>query len=106
MSESVTAKITLSAVLANVAAELEQLALKASEIDDAVGDVLASRSDEGGGIPVVLLQDVDLLRQTLDCLQILVSNISQQQDCEGSVCSSVVAEGVYLGAVRQRCLKT
>ncbi|MEQ9258176.1 MAG: hypothetical protein RIG84_03665 [Roseovarius sp.] len=96
--------IDLSVVLTNTAAELEHLAMKASEIDEAVGDMLVSGGQGMAGLPMVLLQDVDLLRQTVDCLQILMNNIARQGACACGVSSSAVAEGIYLEAVRKRCL--
>ena len=96
--------ISLAAVLSNTAKLLEVLSAKAAEIDEAVGDWLVS--GDGTRPPLVLLQDVDLLRQSVDCLRILTGNLARQdlKDCVISVADAV--DGIYLESIRSGCRRT
>ena len=97
-----TGELRLGHVLANAAREMEAMAAKASMIDEAVGDLLVDYN--GGRLPVALLQDVDLLRQSVDCIQILIGNLSRQELGDCLVCPELAGEGVYLEAIRKGCL--
>ena len=98
------ATIALGDILANTARELEALASKTSAIDEMVGDMLVTGSGATSPPPVALLQDVDLLRQSVDCLHILLHNLSQGQACACVVSRDAAANGVYLERVRKACL--
>ncbi|KZY38701.1 hypothetical protein A3731_39885 [Roseovarius sp. HI0049] len=93
--------IPLASVLSNTAQLLEVLSAKAAEIDEAVGDWLVS--GDGTRPPLALLQDVDLMRQSVDCLRILTANLARQDldDCIVSVPEAV--EGIYLESIRSGC---
>lgn len=95
-------RLPLGQVLANTARELEVLASRAGGIDEAVGDMLAS--GEGARPPVALLQDVDMLRQAVDCVQILISNLARQELGPCEVCPVQAGEGIYLETIRSGCL--
>lgn len=94
-------RIPLTAMLLNTAQLLEVLSAKAAEIDEAVGDWLVS--GDGSRPPLVLLQDVDLLRQSVDCLRILAGNLARQdlEDCVVSVAEAI--DGIYLESIRSGC---
>lgn len=94
-------QIPLAAMLSNTAQLLDVLSAKAAEIDEAVGDWLVS--GDGARPPLVLLQDVDLLRQSVDCLRILAGNLARQDlnDCVISVAD--VVDGIYLESIRSGC---
>lgn len=94
-------RIPLASVLSNTAQLLEVLSDKATEIDEAVGDWLVS--GDGTRPPLALLQDVDLLRQSVDCLRILTANLARQglADCTISVPEAV--DGIYLESIRSGC---
>ncbi|MEQ8877238.1 MAG: hypothetical protein RIC49_12585 [Phycisphaerales bacterium] len=101
MSAAEDNRIPLASVLSNTAQLLEVLAEKAAEIDEAVGDWLVSC--DGTRPPLALLQDVDLMRQSVDCLRILTSNLARQ-DLENCVISAPEAvDGIYLESIRSGC---
>ena len=52
-----------------------------------------------------LLQEVDRMRQALDCLHILMANLARASGEAGDVPFATLAEGVYLEAIRRRCLQ-
>lgn len=97
-------RIQLSAVLSNTAQLLDVLSSKAVEIDEAVGDWLVS--GDGARPPLVLLQDVDLLRQSVDCLRILASNLARQNLDEFSIPVADIVDGIYLESIRSGCRRT
>ncbi len=103
MTSSSGEQLLLRDVLANAARELETLATKASGIDEAVGDMLVHAGGETR-LPVALLQDVDVLRQSLDCMQILIGNLANHGSCDCGIPNSDAARGVYLAAIKKRCL--
>ncbi|WP_422027195.1 hypothetical protein [Roseovarius sp.] len=101
MSAAGDDRIPLASVLSNTAQLLEVLSDKAAEIDEAVGDWLVS--GDGTRPPLALLQDVDLMRQSVDCLRILTANLARQdlEDCNISVVEAV--DGIYLESIRSGC---
>jgi len=94
--------VQLGRVLANAAREVEVMAVKASKIDEAIGDMLVNCS--AFGPQITLLQEVDMLRQSVDCIQILIDNLSRQELGDCQICPEQVGEGVYLEAIRRGCL--
>lgn len=101
MSVGCEDRMPLAKVLANTAQLLESLSAKATEIDEAVGDWLVS--GDGARPPLALLQDVDMMRQSVDCLRILTANLSRQ-DLDGCVISVPdTVNGVYLESIRSGC---
>ena len=96
--------VPLKDILANLAREMEIVARKAGAIDEAVGDMIVDGPDAMEAIPVALLQDVDLLRQTADCLYILIDNLGHAQTCDCTVAREVAGHGVYLDRLRRDCL--
>lgn len=101
--------IGLQVALENVSHELGILARKALAIDEAMGDAI-SGEDALEALPLELTQDVDLMRQSADCLHILLDNLatitgaSPQPPAQVSV--SAVTRGVYLSAIRERVTAT
>jgi len=95
-------RIALETVLANIAGELERLTARAQRLDEAVGEMLVAGS--GPAPRAALLQDMDLLRQSLDCMQVLMHNLSRETDGGAAVSAAGAARGVYLAALRRACL--
>ncbi|KMW60663.1 hypothetical protein AIOL_000827 [Candidatus Rhodobacter oscarellae] len=92
-------EVGISDVLGSTADELRELTRLASDIDEAVGDWILSK--EATRPSVALLQNVDLLRQKLDCFEVVVRNLSHQQLAETKLNSEDLIAGVYLESVRQ-----
>ena len=99
--------VALAKVLANTAREMQALAASAGAIDAAMGDLIAAAATPSAGAarpcPVVL-QDVDRLRQTAECLYILLANLARHQVGGGHVSARLAGERVYLEGVRRGCL--
>jgi hypothetical protein len=97
--------LTLSSVLENVARELEILARKAHQIDEAMGDAICA-GDSVDSLPLALTQDVDLMRQSADCLHILLSNLArittQIDTLATDLDTTSMTQGVYLSGMRSR----
>ena len=102
MREPTDTTVSLKLVLANTAQELERLAAKASGIDEVVGDMLVA--GKGARPSVALLQDVDLLRQSVDCMQILIENLAREQICDCQVPADGAMQGIYLESIRKACV--
>lgn len=96
-------KIPLDATLGNIANELARLSAIAAMVDETMGDVIVKMglNDQEH---VTALQDVDLLRQSLDCLAVLVNNLAGQQELSMGVHTGEAGEGVYLRDLRDACL--
>lgn len=99
--------IALQSALENASQELERLAQKALAIDEAMGDAIAE-ADALEALPLELTQDVDLMRQSADCLHVLLSNLaaltaaSSRSPEQVEVEVEAVTQGVYLSAIRNR----
>lgn len=96
-------KIPLDVTLNNIATELARLSAIASQFDEVMGDAVMKLGPSGHE-HMNALQDVDLLRQSLDCLVVLMKNIAEQQDVSSGVLPENVGEGVYLRDLREACL--
>lgn len=100
-------KMSLQAALENVAVELDIIARKSFEIDEAMGKAIdgAGTVDE---IPLEVTQNVDLVRQSADCMHIVMNNISaltgDTSELPEQVEKEDVIRGVYLGSIRDRML--
>jgi hypothetical protein len=103
-ARSVADAVPLKDVLINLSREMETVARKAGAIDEAVGDMIVDGSEAMEAIPVALLQDVDLLRQTADCLHILIDNLAHAQSCDCTVPRAAAGRGVYLDRLQRDCL--
>ena len=97
--------IALHLALENVAHEVDILARKALAIDDAMGAAISSE-DAVELLPLELTQDVDLMRQSTDCVHILLRNLATITQEAGTppdfVDAEAVTKGVYLSAIRDR----
>ncbi len=96
-------RIPLDVALTNIAAELTRLSGIASHADEIMGDVIV-RLGPNDQEHLHALQDVDLLRQSLDCLVVLMKNISEQEEVSNAILPDDVGEGVYLRDLREACL--
>lgn len=95
--------IPLNIMLRNMSNEIARLSAIAANVDHVMGDVVKSMQFNDAEHQSAL-QDVDLLRQSLDCLAVLLSNTADQQDVVKGVLSDVAGEGVYLRDLRDACL--
>lgn len=95
--------IPLDVTLRNISNELARLSAIAANVDDVLGSAIGN-SVGASNDHSTALQDVDLLRQSLDCLVVLVGNIANQDDIGAGVISREVGEGVYLRDLRDACL--
>lgn len=97
--------ITMHLALENVAHEVDILARKALAIDEAMGEAI-SATDAVEALPLELTQDVDLMRQSADCVHILINNLASITAKAGRapdfVEAAAVTKGVYLSAIRDR----
>ena len=101
-----TAKhISLNAALENMSFELDRLAQKTLALDEALGEAIGS-PDAAGALPLDLLQDVDLVRQSADCLRIVMGNLVKMSGTAPQppdfLETRAVIDGVYLPALRDR----
>lgn len=92
-------------VLENVAHEVSILANKAHAIDEAMGDAICA-VDALEALPLELTQDVDLMRQSADCVNILLCNLAKitadaPQPPE-YLDAEALTKGVYLSSIRNR----
>ncbi len=98
-------RMALHEALENVAREVDILARKAHQIDEAMGDAICA-GDTADALPLALTQDVDLMRQSADCLHILLNNLAEiaagSNDARVQVEAEDVTQGVYLTAIRTR----
>lgn len=97
-------RIDLTRVLANAARELEAMHARADRLDEAVGDLLVTAGGAGAKPDAALLQDMDLLRQSLDCMHVLMRNLAREAAGASMVSRNSLADGVYLEAFRKECL--
>ncbi len=98
------AVVPLNRVLANTGGELERLAAVAANIDDHIGDMLL-HPELAAKLSKDLMQDVDRLRQAVDCVHRLIVNIAECGSAEATVSVRIAGEGVYLESVRNACLR-
>lgn len=96
-------RIPLDVALTNISSELARLSGIAAHVDETMGDVIV-RLGPDDQEHLHALQDVDLLRQSLDCLVVLMKNISEQEEISNGILTEDVGEGVYLRDLREACL--
>ena len=96
--------VPLNTVLANTGGELERLAAVAANIDDHIGDLLL-HPELAAKLSKELMQDVDRLRQAVDCVHRLIVNIADSGSADATVSVRSAGEGVYLESVRNACLR-
>lgn len=85
----------LKSVLFNAAREIERLSELAREIDEAVGTV----SLGGAQIPLPqaqTLQQVDLLRQSLECMTEFIGQVASQSQEEARICADAAVRNIPL----------
>lgn len=95
--------ISLISILENAGNELGRLTSMAEAIDDHVGDLL-SDPNFSGGVSFTLLQDVDRLRQSIDCMRNLVFNIAGSGFTDKEVSVAAMSKNIYLQSMRSSCL--
>lgn len=95
--------IPLDITLRNISNELARLSAIAANVDDVMGDVI-TKIGPNDAAHQSTLQDVDLLRQSLECLVVLLGNLADQQDVSMGVHAGNAGEGVYLRDLRDACL--
>lgn len=95
--------IPMKTVLANTAQEIERLARVANAVDETVADLVAA---PGPATPdqVERLQSVDLLRQSLECLGVLMRNLAEAESGETTVAPETAGHGLFLRDLRDACL--
>ena len=96
--------VPLNTVLANTGGELERLAAVAANIDDHIGDMLV-HPELAAKLSKEFMQDVDRLRQAVDCVHRLILNIADSGCADATVSVRNASEGVYLESVRNACLR-
>ncbi|MCT4610230.1 MAG: hypothetical protein N4A70_13605 [Pelagimonas sp.] len=69
-----------------VAIELETLELSLESIENGLERVLTFQNSSLGGAPIEMLQELDLLRQTIDALSKYLLEVSGDTDDLGQVC--------------------
>lgn len=98
-------RIAFHSALENISLELDTLAKKTHAIDEALGAAIGN-ADAAGALPVTLTQDVDLVRQSADCLRIIMANLAQSTQATpqppSHLDTQAVIAGVYLAALRDR----
>ncbi|MEL7011785.1 MAG: hypothetical protein AAFO72_00750 [Pseudomonadota bacterium] len=99
--------IALHRVLENMAREVGILAQKAYAIDEAMGDAICA-TNALEALPLELTQDVDLMRQSADCVTILLRNLATMTadgaHLEDRLDAAALTKGVYLSAIRDRVI--
>lgn len=97
--------ISFNAALENMSQELDTLTQKTVALDEAIGDAIAA-PDARSVLPVTLMQDVDLVRQSADCLRIVMRNLAKITETTpqppDKLETAAVIDGVYLAALRDR----
>ena len=94
--------IPLPRLIRNTAQAMRRLSLTADAMDEALGAWL--EEDGSAQPPASLLQDVDRVRQSIDCFSILLTNLSGQQLSKQAIPGAEVTEGIYLRDIRTACL--
>ncbi|MEZ5716145.1 MAG: hypothetical protein R3D85_13875 [Paracoccaceae bacterium] len=97
-------KIAIAAVLANATEELGQLARLAGRLDEALGDWILSNPGAPRP-PLDLLQNADLLRQSIECFERLFRNLTAEDLSTSDISSSALVRGVFLESIRVSCLR-
>lgn len=96
-------EVPLNGILENTGRELARLARMAGGIDDHIGELLL-HPELAAMLSREILQDVDNLRQSVDCLHRLVTNLAARGPADASICAGAAVEGVYLESIRTACL--
>ncbi len=96
-------EVSLAKLISNTAEEMQRLSRTADALDETLGIWLEERGDTPP--PVSLLQDVDLLRQSLACLSVFLVNLSRHPLPNHQLSGSDVTAGVFLGQIREACLR-
>ena len=107
LTKAASENIAVNRVLVNVAREVDILARKAHQIDEAMGDAICAAAALEA-LPLELTQDVDLMRQSADCVHIMLSNLAeiagQGDEMPDEVDTLALTKGVYLSAIRERVI--
>ncbi|MGR3802775.1 hypothetical protein [Marinibacterium profundimaris] len=96
-------RIPLDVTLRNISNELARLSAIAANVDEVMGDLVTKLPPDDMSHQAAM-QDVDLLRQSLDCLMVLLSNVAEQQDVSSGVLAPDAGQGVYLRDLRDAVL--
>ena len=91
--------IAASTALQNLTSELKRISEMANEVDNAVGEMIELGTNSP--VPVALLQKVDLLRQSTNCLERFATNFATQSMCDHKLGVEVLADGIYLDDMRR-----
>ena len=97
-------QIAVADLVRNLATGLEQMSALATDIDNTIGDWLASGGAGGGAPNAEVLQNVDLLRQSAGCFERLMRNLAEEDIGPARISSERITEGVYLERVRRLCV--
>ena len=92
----------LSVILNNTHKQMIEISCLASSVDEILGELSCNfvhdqRSRE-------MMQNVDLLRQSVICIEKLVGNLSNLEIASISVRKQSVGEGIFLGKLRSSIL--
>mgnify|MGYP007011824693 CR=1 FL=1 len=96
-----TVEMPMKRALFNAAREIERLSGLAQEIDDALGTALRS----GAGVPpaqMQTLQQVDLLRQSLECITDFLGQVARQSQEGEQICLDTAVKNIPLRDLAQK----
>lgn len=96
--------IAVKKVVENSGAELAKLARLAGALDERFGDWLSENSDVKP--PMQILQDVDLVRQKIECFARFFENLSAKVDGLETVTKKDISDGIFLGALKSALTKS
>lgn len=97
-------RIAVPQVLANATEELAGLAQMAGALDEALGDWVLSNPGAPRP-PLALLQNADLLRQSIECFERLFRNLTAEDLAASDIASAALVRGVFLESIRVSCLR-
>lgn len=104
LPKSAPEHIEIATLLSNATAELGRLAQLAGALDEALGDWVLTNAGPARP-PIDLLQNADLLRQSVECFERLFQNLTAQSLARSDVPSAALIEGVFLESIRVACLR-
>lgn len=90
-------------VLTNMATECDKLARLAGEIDAALGHLALSERGLDRST-CATLQQIDLLRQSLECISTYIEKLAEQFDADLQVNPAAAAKGLFLGNLAQNLI--
>jgi len=91
-----------NSVLANISRELAKLAETAEGIDGICAE-LAPRMGALDKEYSVGLQSIDVLRQSLECLSVLIGNLAEQDTFSEEVPVELLKRSIYLEHIKALC---